>query len=108
MESGISNKCATIEVDYNENGRICKVDLRLNDYVSDEVKIPKKCYQWRILELYVIMWLGESGHHRERVVISLGDPLPLMVKNCKPSLLFSDEMLFYMKRSAIFLYKFVQ
>jgi hypothetical protein len=38
--------------------------------------------------------LGESRHHRERVVISLGDPLPLMVKNCKPSVLFRDEMLF--------------
>jgi hypothetical protein len=24
------------------------------------------------------------------------------VKNCKPSVLFSNEMLFYMKRSAIF------
>jgi hypothetical protein len=54
------------------------------------------------------MWLGESGHHRERVVISLGDPLPLMVKNCKPSVLFSNEMLFYMRRSAMFLYEFVQ
>ncbi len=51
VKSGISNKCATIEVDYDENGEICKVDIRLNDYVSDEVKIPKKCYQWRLLEL---------------------------------------------------------
>jgi hypothetical protein len=51
VESGISNKCATIEVDYDENSRICKVDIYLNDYVSDEVKIPKKCYQWRLLEL---------------------------------------------------------
>ncbi len=51
VESGISNKCATIEVDYNENSGICKVDVRLNDYVLDEVKIPKKCYQWKLLEL---------------------------------------------------------
>ncbi len=51
VESGISNKCATIEVDCNKNGGICKVDVRLNDYVSDEVKIPKICYQWRLLEL---------------------------------------------------------
>ena len=51
VESGISNKCATIKVDYNENGRICRVDIRLNDYVLDEVKNPKKCYQWRLLEL---------------------------------------------------------
>ena len=51
VESGISNKCATIKVDYNENGGICKVDIRLNDYVSDEVKILKKCYQLRLLEL---------------------------------------------------------
>jgi hypothetical protein len=51
VESDISNKCATIELDYDENGGICKVDIRLNDYVSDEVKIPKKCYQWRLLEL---------------------------------------------------------
>jgi hypothetical protein len=50
VESGISNKCATIEVDYNENGGICKVDIHLNDYASDKVKIPKKCYQWRLLE----------------------------------------------------------
>ena len=45
VESGISNKCATIEVDYNENGGICKVDICLYDYVSDKVKISKKCYQ---------------------------------------------------------------
>ena len=51
VESGISNKCATIKVDYNENGRICKDDIHLNDYVSDKVKIPKKCCQWRLLEL---------------------------------------------------------
>ncbi len=51
VESGISNKCATIDVDYNENGGICKVDICLNDYVSDKVKISKKCYQWRLLEL---------------------------------------------------------
>jgi hypothetical protein len=51
VESGISNKCATIKVDYDENGRICKVDICLNDYVMDKVKISKKCYQWRLLEL---------------------------------------------------------
>ncbi len=51
VESGISNKFATIKVDYDENGGICKVDIRLNDYVLDEVKNPKKCYQWRLLEL---------------------------------------------------------
>jgi hypothetical protein len=108
VESGISNKCATIKVDYNENGGICKVNICLNDFVSDKVNISKKCYQWRLLELKVIMGLGESGHHRQRVVISLRDPLPLMAKNCKPSVIFSNKLLFYMKRSAIFLYKFVQ
>jgi hypothetical protein len=41
-------------------------------------------------------------------LVSLGGPLPLMVKNCKPSVLFSNKMLFYVKRSAIFLYEFVQ
>jgi hypothetical protein len=51
VESGIFNKCATIEVDYNENGGICKFCLCLNDYISDKVKIPKKCYQWRLLEI---------------------------------------------------------
>jgi hypothetical protein len=51
VESGISNKCATIEVDYGENGGICKVDICLNDYVSDKVKISKKCSQWKLLEL---------------------------------------------------------
>jgi hypothetical protein len=51
MESGISNKSATIELDYDENSGICKVEICLNDYVSDEVKISKKCYQWRLLEL---------------------------------------------------------
>jgi hypothetical protein len=44
VESGISNKCAKIEVDYDENGGICNVYVCLNDYVLDEVKIPKKCY----------------------------------------------------------------
>jgi hypothetical protein len=51
VESGISNKGATIKVDYSEDGGICKVDIRLNDYVLDEVKILKKRYQWRLLEL---------------------------------------------------------
>jgi hypothetical protein len=80
VESGISNKCATIKVDYNENDRIFKVYICLNSYVSNKVKIPKKCYQWRLLEIQGIMWLEESRHHRERVVISLGDPLPLIMK----------------------------
>jgi hypothetical protein len=52
VESGISNKCATIKVvDYNENGGSCNVYVCLNDYVLDEVKIPKKCYQWRLVEI---------------------------------------------------------
>jgi hypothetical protein len=51
VESGISNKCATIEVVYDENSGICKVDKCLNDYVSDKVKFSKKCHQWRLLEL---------------------------------------------------------
>jgi hypothetical protein len=51
VESGISKKCATIEVDYDENGGIYKIDICLNDYVLDKVKISKKCYQWRLLEL---------------------------------------------------------
>jgi hypothetical protein len=51
VESGISNKCATIKVDYDENGGIYKVYICLNDYVSDEENIPKKCYQWRLLEI---------------------------------------------------------
>jgi hypothetical protein len=51
VESGISNKCATIEVDYNENKGIGKVHICLNDYVLDKVKISNKCSQWRFLEL---------------------------------------------------------
>jgi hypothetical protein len=51
VESGISNKCATFEVDYNGNGGICKVEICLNYYVSDKVKISNKCYQWRLIEL---------------------------------------------------------
>jgi hypothetical protein len=34
VESGISNKCATIAVDYDENKGICKVHVCLNDYCS--------------------------------------------------------------------------
>jgi hypothetical protein len=59
VESGISNKCAAIDVDYNENGGICNGYVCLNDYFLDEVKIPKKCYQWRLVEIEGIMWLGE-------------------------------------------------
>jgi hypothetical protein len=51
VESGIFNKCATIKVDYDENGGFCKIDICLNDYVSDKVKNSNKCYQWRLLEL---------------------------------------------------------
>jgi hypothetical protein len=51
VESGISNKCATIEVDYDENSGICNVYVCLNDYVLDEEKISKKCYQWRVFEI---------------------------------------------------------
>jgi hypothetical protein len=51
VESGIPNKSATIEVDYDENGRICKTGICLNDYVLDKVKILKKCYKWRLLEI---------------------------------------------------------
>jgi hypothetical protein len=51
VDSGISNKCATIDVDYDENSGICKVNICLNDYVSDKVKISNKCYQNRLLEL---------------------------------------------------------
>jgi hypothetical protein len=50
VESGKSNKCATIDVDYGENGVICKVDICFNDYVTDKVKTSNKCYQWRLLE----------------------------------------------------------
>ncbi len=42
VEPGISNKSAIIEVDYGENDGICKVDLCLNDYVTDKVKIQIK------------------------------------------------------------------
>jgi hypothetical protein len=51
VESSISNKCATIKVVYDENGGICKTCICLNDYVSDEEKNPKTCYQWRLLEI---------------------------------------------------------
>jgi hypothetical protein len=38
MWSGISNKSATIEVEYSENDGNCKVKLCLNDYIMDKVK----------------------------------------------------------------------
>ncbi len=50
MEPGISNKSATIEVDYGENDGKCKIKLCLNDYVMDKVKVSNKSSQWRILE----------------------------------------------------------
>jgi hypothetical protein len=50
VESGISNKCATIKVDYDENGGVSKVDICLNDYVLDKGNISNKCYQQRLLE----------------------------------------------------------
>ncbi len=50
MEPGISNKSATIEVDFGENDRKCKVKLCLNDYVMDKVKVSNKRSQWRLLE----------------------------------------------------------
>jgi hypothetical protein len=34
VEPGISNKSATIEVDYSENNEKCKVKLCLDDYVT--------------------------------------------------------------------------
>ncbi len=42
VEPGISNKSATIEVDYGENDGKCKVELCLNDYVTDKVKFQIK------------------------------------------------------------------
>ncbi len=50
MEPGISNKSATIEVDYIENDGKCKVELCINDYVMDKVKVSNKSSQWRLLE----------------------------------------------------------
>jgi hypothetical protein len=50
MEPGISNKSATIEVDYGENDRKCKVELCINDYIMDKVKVSNKSSQWRLLE----------------------------------------------------------
>ncbi len=49
MEPGISNKSATIEVDYSENDGKCKVELCLNDNVTDKVKVSNKSSQWRLL-----------------------------------------------------------
>jgi hypothetical protein len=59
----------------------------------------------RVISDYVV---GRVRTSWKRVLISLRDPLPLMVKNCKPSVSSSDKVLFYEKRSAIFVYKFVQ
>jgi hypothetical protein len=59
----------------------------------------------RVISDYVV---GRVPTSSKWVLISLGDPLPLMVKNRKPSILFSNKMLIYMKHSGIFLYKFVQ
>jgi hypothetical protein len=59
----------------------------------------------RVISDYVV---GRVRTSSKRVLISLGDPLPLMVKNRKPSVSFSNKMLFYVKHSAIFLYEFVQ
>jgi hypothetical protein len=41
-EPGISNKSATIKVDYGENDGKCKVELCLNGYVADKVKFQIK------------------------------------------------------------------
>ena len=43
----------------------------------------------RVISDYVV---GRVRRSSKRILISLGDPLPLMVKNCKPSVLFSNEM----------------
>jgi hypothetical protein len=45
MEPGISNKSATIRVDYSENDEKCKVKICLNDYVPDKVKVSNKSSQ---------------------------------------------------------------
>ena len=45
VEPGISNKSATIEVDYGENDGKCKVELCLNGYVKDKVKVSNKSSQ---------------------------------------------------------------
>jgi hypothetical protein len=50
MEPCISNKSATMEVDYGENDGKCKVKLCLNDYVMNKVKVSNKNSQWRLLE----------------------------------------------------------
>ncbi len=42
MEASISNKSATIEVDCGEKDRKCKVELCLNDYVTDKVNFQIK------------------------------------------------------------------
>jgi hypothetical protein len=44
VEPGIS-KSATIEVDYGENDGKCRVELCLNDYVTDKVKVSNKSSQ---------------------------------------------------------------
>ncbi len=50
VEPGISNKSATIELDYGANDGKCKVESCLNDYVMDKVKVSNKSSQWRLLE----------------------------------------------------------
>ncbi len=50
MEPGISNKSATIEVDYGENDGKCKFELCSNDNIMDKVKVSNKRSQWRLLE----------------------------------------------------------
>jgi hypothetical protein len=50
VEPGISNKSATIEVDYGKNDGKCKVELCLNDYVTDKVKVSNKSSRLRFLE----------------------------------------------------------
>jgi hypothetical protein len=50
VEPGISNKSATIEVEYNENYGKCKGKLYLNDYVMDIEKVSNKSSQRRLLE----------------------------------------------------------
>ncbi len=39
VEPGIPNKSATTEVDYGENDGKCKVELCINDYVKNKVKV---------------------------------------------------------------------
>ncbi len=67
VEPGISNKSATIEVEYSENDEKCKGKLCLNVCVVDKEKVSNKSSQRRLLE-EVTNCCWESGIPKDIVI----------------------------------------